>query len=267
MKFAWISWKRDRWVLLFFLAFYVGFAFFAAHIQERLVYVPGEQDFETCPYMRDAERVTFEGTRMYYKEAGGVIAVVYHGNAGSACDRDYYADMFEKNGLSYLIIEYAGYSNDTARSPSHALLKRDVEHAVAFLQLKTFDKTVVVGESIGVGFASYHAQLAPPEKILLISAFSDILSAAREEYWFYPSFMLSLLVDNSLDNVRALANYRGEVLIVHGREDDIFPLHFGKGLYDALQTPYKNMTVIAGAGHNDIFGYPATYAAIEDFLK
>lgn len=263
-RFQILDWKRDRVILLVFVLFYITFGFFASRFQSHIIYIPDKQDFYTCPLMQSAERIDHQGTRMYFKDNGERVGVVYHGNAGSACDRALYAELLERHGYSYLIVEYAGYSGDTARSPSHALLKQDVEHVIDFMQSKNFTRSVILGESIGTGFASYHAKLAPPDKLILISPFTNILNVAKDEFWYYP---VSLMVDNALDNVEVLAAYSGNVLVIHGRQDDILPLHFGKELYGGLKSTKKQMVIIEGAGHNDLFEHPETYAAIEAFLR
>lgn len=200
---------------------------------------------------------------MYFKDNGPRIVVLYHGNFGSACDRSFYAGVFERAGYSYLIPEYAGYSNDVV-NPSHDRIKRDVPHVVDFLRTKNFSEVVVVGESIGDSFAAYHAALLSPQKLLLISPFKDLAAIARVHFWYYPT---SLLVKNPFDNVASLEKFPGEVRLIHGDKDDIIPLALGQEFFKELATTRKEIVVIKNAGHNDLFAFPETYQAIEEFLK
>ncbi len=199
---------------------------------------------------------------MYVKDTEKPTVVLYHGNAGSACDRSFYAKIFTQAGYGYIIVEYAGYSNDT-QTPSHRLIKRDVENVVALIREKSISDVTVVGESIGTRLASYHASVAPPERLLLISPFTDLVAVARERFWFYPT---SLLVNNAFDNVTFLPNYTNLTMIIHGDADRIIPHTLGHELHNSLTGP-KAFITIAGAGHNDLFIYPEIYTAIDEFLK
>ena len=255
--------KNSLAAVWFFVVFYVVYGIFLTVRQESIIYQPSPQDFSTCPNLVQAEKITHGGTRMYFKDNGPRVAVLYHGNFGSACDRAFIAGLFEQAGYSYLLPEYAGYSNDNGK-PSHERIKKDVEHAVDFLRTRNFSEVVVVGESVGDRFASYHASLLPPKKLLLISSFTTLVDIAREAFWFYP---ISLLVRDEFDNAHLLEDFQKEVVLLHGDKDDIIPLALGQKLFAQLTTPHKKMILIPGAGHNDLFAFPETYQAIDDFLK
>lgn len=242
--------------------FYITFGIYLTINQERMVYRPFPQDFASCPHFDASETISFQGTRMYVSGTTGPTAVLYHGNAGSACDRYFYAEKFARAGYNYIIVEYAGYSNDT-RQPQHELIKQDVENVIAYLDNENADDITVVGESIGTGFATYHADLAPPKKLLLVSPFTDLSDIARRHFWFYPT---SLLVDNALSNIESMQHYSGRVTIIHGTEDTIIPYQLGRNLFATITTE-KEFIDIEGAGHNDLFTVPETSAAIQHFLQ
>jgi len=229
--------------------------------QERIVYQPFPQDFATCPALAEAERVTFNGTRMYMHATTLPVAVLYHGNAGSACDRALYANLFTSAGYGYILVEYAGYSNDP-EPPSHERIKLDARNVISFMQASGIDARVVVGESIGTGVAAYHASLYPPEKLLLIAPFTNLIDVARTRFWFYPS---SLLVNNAFDLSSALEAYPGSVRIIHGTSDTIIPFELGQALYDSLATE-KELLPITNADHNNLCRFPETTVAITSFL-
>jgi pimeloyl-ACP methyl ester carboxylesterase len=198
---------------------------------------------------------------MYVSTTTGPVVVLYHGNAGSACDRAFYTQFFTDAGYGYVLVEYAGFSNDP-REPSHELIKQDVRNVISYLQTTKVNGVAIVGESIGTGFAAYHASLAPPQKLLLITPFTDLLDIAKGRFWLYPT---SLLVDNALDNTTALKNYRGNVTIIHGAEDSIIPYKLGQRLFNSLSAE-KEFVTITGSDHNDLFTYQETSTAIQNFL-
>lgn len=253
--------KQNIIALSLFAIFYISFGFLLYLNQERIVYQPFPQDFGSCERFAEADKVTLNGTRMYVHGTNKPTVVLYHGNAGSACDRDLYAHLFTQAGYGYVIVEYAGYSNDS-RTPTHNLIKEDVRNVIKHLNSEDISNISIVGESIGTGAASYHTSLQVPEKLILISPFTDLHDIARNRFWFYPT---SLLVDNAFDNQAALQNYKGEVLIIHGNNDSIIPFKLGKELYNELLAE-KEFITINEAGHNNLFSYQQTHAAIQEFL-
>ena len=249
--------------LSIFIFLYVTFGIYLSLNQTKVVYHPSPQDFASCEYFADAQKVNHQGTRMYVEtNEKKPTVILYHGNAGSACNRYFYADMFSQAGYGYIVVEYAGYSNDT-QAPSHALIKQDVESVVSYLDDYQLSSVYVVGVSIGTGAATYHTSLKAPEKLLLISPFTDLQAVAKDRFWFYPT---SLLVDNAFDNVSALENYSGDTTIIHGTADTIIPYALGQELFQSLSGS-KKLISIPEAGHNDLFRHAVMYQAIKEFLE
>lgn len=254
--------KRNIIALSIFVIFYISFGVFLTLKQESVVYHPFPQDFDSCSDFSSAEKIEHHDTRMYVKDSTKPTIVLYHGNAGSACDRYFYANLFSQAGYGYIVVEYAGYSNDT-KDPTHNLLKQDVENVISYIKENGIDSPIIVGESIGTGLASYHTSPAPPARLLLISPFTDLADVASNRFWFYPT---SLLVDNAFDNVSNLKNYSGETTIIHGAEDSIIPYKLGSKLHQSLSGNSQLITIEA-AGHNDLFTKPSTYEALNNFLS
>ncbi len=255
--------KRTKVFIVIFIVFYVLFGAFLTVRQERFIYFPTPQDFTSCAGFRDAEKINYKNTRMYFKDNGPGIVVLYHGNYGSACDRSFYAKMFELAGYSYLVPEYAGFSNDKKPS-SHKRIKSDVENVVSFLQAKNFSRVLLVGESIGVGFASYHSFLSEPDGILFLSPFTNLIDVARVHYWYYP---VSFLVKNPFNNIELLKDYSNKIYIIHGGKDEVIPLELGQALFDSLTTKDKKMIVVPEYGHNNLLLSKEVEDVFDEFLS
>jgi len=253
--------KRNTRALSIFAIFYISFGIFITVYQEKVIYHPNEQSFENCPALVSAKKITHQDTRMYVSNTDRPTIVLYHGNAGSACDRDLYTNIFTQADHGYILVEYAGYSNDS-RTPSHDLMKQDVKNVISYLEQENISDVTVVGESIGTGAASYHTSLSVPKKLILISPFTNLKDIAKDRFWFYPT---KLLVDNAFDNREALQEYTGKTLIIHGNEDDVIPYELGNKLFESISSK-KDFITIEGAGHNNLFTHQETYAAIHDFL-
>jgi pimeloyl-ACP methyl ester carboxylesterase len=253
--------KRNLIAIGIFIIFYVGFGIYLTLSQEKVIYQPFAQDFDSCDAFAEVEKVNQAGTRMYVSGTDKPVVVLYHGNAGSACDRWFYADTFKQAGYDFVIVEYSGYSNDLV-APSHKRTKANVKNVIAFLSERDVDDVSIVGESLGAGTASYHASIAPPEKLLLISPFKDLASAAGQKFWFYPT---SLLVDNAFDNVEKLSGYGGRVTIIHGEKDRLASFSLSQELFTSINTE-KEFIEVTGAGHNDLFLFDQAFQGLTDFL-
>ena len=247
--------------ILLILAVYILYGLFLYMFQSNFIYFPDKQDFNECSGFSDAEKVNVNGTRLYYKHNTDKLLVFYHGNAGSACDRSYVKDQFEKMNYSYIFVEYAGYSND-ARKPSKELILQDVENTISFIKKKKFSEIVLAGESIGTGPVSYHASLTKPDKIVLMAPFTRMSDVARKHYAIYP---IKLLLRNEYDNERWLQSTSSNILIIHGSKDNVVPIKLSKKLSQSVKNA-KHIT-IDGAGHNDLYDYEEMWKSIHNFLN
>lgn len=241
--------------------------------QTSYIYFPDNRDFYACAYFSDEEKIEHNGTRMYYKQNGEKLVVLYHGNAGSACDRTLYASYFDAHDISYLLVEYAGYAGDT-REPSRKLLLEDTEHVVDMLKTLKYETVVVLGESVGTGIATHHMKLQEPDlsrkgkaevdKLILVSPFTRLSDVAKIHYPWYP---VKLALREEYDNISSLSDYTGELLIIHGTDDQIIPYEMSERLYDqASQATTKELMPIDGAGHNDLFAYDEMFEKITEFV-
>jgi pimeloyl-ACP methyl ester carboxylesterase len=255
--------KRNKIALGIFAFFYISYGLVLTLMQESIIYQPWPQDFTACSALADATAVTHNGTRMYVEHGERGLVVLYHGNAGSACDRAFYVREFQRAGFGYVLVEYAGYSNDE-RKPTHDLIKQDVRNVVSYLQDHPAPRTVVVGESIGTGAASLHTALQAPDHLVLIAPFASLSDMAQRKFWFYPS---RWLVDNAFDNVSLLQTYQGPVTIIHGDNDMIIAQKSGLLLFEQLTTTQKEFVSLSGYGHNDLFMSPEPFLILGMILR
>lgn len=229
--------------------------------QGSFIYYPDRQDFDNCPGFADAEKISINGTRAYFKNNSDKIIVFYHGNAGSACQRAYLGKKFEKLGYSYIFPEYAGYSADI-RQPSKQLLFNDVDNINDFVKRHPFKQTLVAGESLGCAMAAYHASADRDARLLLISPFKSLAAIAKISY---PAYPVSLMIRDRYDNGEYATKIKS-VRIIHGELDEIIPISESRKLF-ALFRGDKSFVAIPRAHHNDIYVFPEADAAIDSFLK
>jgi pimeloyl-ACP methyl ester carboxylesterase len=220
---------------------------------------------EECAELPNAQIITAEGTRAYYVESGSStkLAVSYHGNGERACDSAYLVNWLIQHGYNVLAVEFSGYAGDRSQKPSVKLLLRDTEHIDAWIKKENFSDLLIIGRSIGTGFASYHASLTSPQKLLLISSFDTLAQITKTHYPVYP---ITFLLKTDLDNA-ANASFGKEILMIHGTEDVIIPIERGRALFEKLPQQKKTFVSIPGYAHNDVLDSPESWSAIASFVK
>lgn len=252
-------------VLIIALTVVLIFSVFMFFNQEKFIYFPDDQDFDNCPGFADSEKVSVSGTRMYYLEdkESETILVYYHGNAGSVCDRAFVKDRLKDAGNSLLFVEYTGYSGDT-RKPSKNLILQDVKNAKEFISQSGHEKIVLMGTSLGSAISTYHQTLQEPEKLILLSPFDSLSEVGKIHYPFLP---IRLLLREEYDTAEWLRDYTGEIMIIHGTQDEIIPIKLSKRLYNLVPSHNKNYITVKGATHNNLLHQPEVWEAVIDFLN
>lgn len=179
-----------------------------------------------------------------------------HGNGETA---DYWVDQFgpvQSWGWGVLLLEYPGYGSAPGK-PSEASIR------LAALNLYDWaasdgriDSTRIVayGRSLGGGAAAHLAAARPIAGLILESAFTSLRPLAGK--YFVPGW----LVRDPFDNLRALRDYRGPLLVLHGSGDRLVPVREGRAL--AASVPGSEFHVLP-CGHNDC---PRPWGVMQPFL-
>lgn len=167
---------------------------------------------------------------------------------------------FTKLGAGVLLVEYPGYGRSEG-APSQNSITDTFVAAYDFITAKKdidVSRIIFAGRSIGGGALCALAEKRPPAALILISTFTSVRSFASN--YFVPGFMIR----DPFDNLKTVEAYKGPVLIIHGKQDEIIP--FSHGI--ALSKAALNCKMIAyDCGHNDCPPDPALFwSDIENFL-
>jgi len=180
-----------------------------------------------------------------------------HGNAETADEWVYTFEPLRAVGWSVLLLEYPGYAG-TAGSPSETSISAAARAAFDWLTADPrvdAHEIVAYGRSLGTGPASRLAADRPIAGLILESGFTSVRPLAAR--FLIPGF----LVRDPFDNVTALEHYRGPLLVLHGRHDDVIPFAHG----EALAAGVPGSTFVAmDCGHNDC---PRPWDAIQTWAE
>jgi pimeloyl-ACP methyl ester carboxylesterase len=175
-------------------------------------------------------------------------AIVFHGNAGHAGHRVYYAAALTRWGVRVILAEYPGYGPREGALGEQSLVG-DAERAIALAHRTFGEPLLLIGESLGAGVAA-GAGVRHRDKIagaLLVTPWDRLENVAAHHYPWVP---VKLFLRDRYDSVAHLAQFGRPVLVAVAERDSIVPARFGTALYQALAQP-KRLAVIPGADHND----------------
>ena len=116
-------------------------------------------------------------------------------------------------------------------------------------------RIVAYGRSIGGGAACQLAARRPVSALILESSFTSVRPFARG--FGAPGF----LVRDPFDNLAAVREWRGPLLLLHGGRDDIIPPGHSKAL--AAAAPQAELHLLP-CGHNDC---PRQWPLVRAFLE
>ncbi|MGU7778725.1 alpha/beta hydrolase [Burkholderia sp. PU8-34] len=223
-------------------------------VQDRLIYFPERitvREIVSGELQAWPSTDAFRGLVAEPAGAARGTAIVFHGNAGHAGYRSYYATALTRMGLRVILAEYPGYGPRDG-APSEASLVADAQQTIAIAHRRYGMPLLLVGESLGAGVA---AEAGARERdnvtgLLLITPWDTLGHVAAHHYPWLP---VTWLLRDRYDSAAHLASFGRPVVVAVAEHDSIVPARFGEGLYDALADP-KRLTVVKSAEHNDWIG-------------
>ncbi len=243
-------------ILLVLLISY-GVICLAAYLgQSRLLYFPGGTDRTAIE--RQAARFGLRPWPASGPELRGLLGnagpsgnrgtiLVFHGNAGSAGDRAYYALALERRGFRVILAEYPGYGGRPGSTNERSLVEDGMETFRRALQ--EFGPPVYLwGESLGCGVVTGIARRVGSDArgLVLLTPWSDLPALAQHVYPWLPA---RWLVRDRFDNVANLRDYADPVAVVIAGRDEVIPGRLSHDLYASIRGTKRRWT-FEGAGHN-----------------
>jgi fermentation-respiration switch protein FrsA (DUF1100 family) len=196
-------------------------------------------------------------------DAKGTILVL-HGNAQNLSTHVNGVLWLVQAGFDLFIFDYRGYGKSEG-SPEIKGVHLDAKAALKTLLCmpRTGGKPVVVlGQSLGGAIAVYTTANSPYKDriaaLVIDSAFSSYRLIAREKLsqscltWPF-QYPLSFLVSDSYSPIRWIKQVSPvPLLIIHGEQDPVVPVHHGRMLYEEALQP-KEFWISPVPGHISSF--------------
>ena len=201
-------------------------------------------------YFKTTDGLTLHGWffQAAKRDARATILVL-HGNAENLSTHVNGVLWLVKEGFNLFIFDYRGYGRSQGK-PSIKGVHVDAEAALkTLLSLPNMDKEqiIVLGQSIGGAIAVYTVANTPYKDrisaLVIDSAFSSYRLIAREKLaqvfitWPF-QYPLSLFFNDDYSPVKCIKRVSPvPLLIIHGEQDPVVPVHHGQMLYDAALQP------------------------------
>lgn len=269
----WISlnkkWKRRLLIaLIIYLLAGLGIYLF----QEKFIFQPIAIASETplnITHPHEEIRVpvqegkTIHITRFTVSDAPVRGAVLYfHGNAGNV---EYHADaapLLTRLGYEVWMPDYPGYGKSTGPR-SEAILQQDAELVFKLLRARfAADSIIIYGQSLGSGPATWLASRVDCGQLILQSPFSSLPDLMRR---YAPIYPMGWLAKYQFNNAERLPEVDAPITIIHGTDDRIIPIRFGRKLAKAAPGRVR-MIELEGVGHNDMLANPQFQSSLTDVV-
>ena len=174
--------------------------------------------------------------------------IVFHGNAGTAADREYYLLPLGSMGYRVILAEYPGYGRRTGRLGEQSFVD-DARKTVQIAAEKYKGPVYLLGESLGCGVVAGVAKDTSLDiaGVVLITPWKTLLAVAKD---YYPYLPVGWFLKDRYDTPENLKFFQGKIAVVGAEHDEVVPVRHAKELFTLLPKD-KKMWIIKGAGHND----------------
>jgi pimeloyl-ACP methyl ester carboxylesterase len=195
--------------------------------------------------------------------------IFFNGNADLAILSGKRLKKYASFGFNVVTVDYRG-SGESDGTLTLANLKSDslaIYQNVASREDLGTKKILAYGWSLGSFAATHLAMHKPIDGLILEGAETNVQETLDAWTPWYAKLFVRFNVEPGLaaaDNLVALKEYKGPLLIISGQQDKISPPILSERLYMTSNSSYKNWVNLK-AKHDDIFDAPEFSPSIEVF--
>ena len=200
--------------------------------------------------------------------------LLFHGNGEIAADYQYFVDFFFQCEVNLAVVDFRGYGFSSGE-PYYTSLITDAlpiynEFCKWVIKNNINDSIFILGRSLGSICASEIGSHNPGSLrgIIFESGFASIYDMMSRLFRVTgPEITPELLSEYSNDT--RIRKFEKPVLVIHGTNDFIIPSFQGQLIYESVPEGIeKNLVLIEGAGHNNIFSYEEEYLMpLKEFIN
>jgi pimeloyl-ACP methyl ester carboxylesterase len=197
------------------------------------------------------------GGRFYLAAPAGPHLLFFHGNGEIAADYDEAGAIYNQLGISLLAIDYRGYGRSQGNPSVVSLLPDALAVCDQTLEwLRERQRTgpfLVMGRSLGSAPAIEVAYRRKDKiaALILDSAFAHSLPLL--DLIGIPVEALGLREEDGFRNYEKIVFISKPTLLIAGQRDELIPPTESETLLQNSGAHRKELVLVPGAGHNDLF--------------
>jgi hypothetical protein len=157
-----------------------------------------------------------------------------------------------------MIAEYRGYGRSQGVPSVTAMMAdahRCLDRALDWLPEQDFTGPVaVMGRSLGSACAIELAASRPRDLAGLVVESGVAFEGPLLRLLGLDPDALGLAENDGFGNLEKIASWTGPTLFLHGEQDILVPPNNAQALFEACPAADKKLSVIPGAGHNNLIG-------------
>jgi pimeloyl-ACP methyl ester carboxylesterase len=225
---------------------------------------PGASDF-----LVPVEEGVSISCRFYPAGDDSPCLLYFHGNGEVACEHDWIAQLYSREGINLFVADYRGYGRSDG-VPTFATMTADAHPILSFF-IETVGSSgrsvplFLMGRSLG-SHCAVELAFHYPERFrgLIVESGSSSMTRLLELFGL-SSERLSRLGETVSARIRSITL---PALIIHGESDGLIPLDEAITLHEGIGSQDKRLVVIPGADHNSVLavGMDQYFAAIREFV-
>jgi hypothetical protein len=196
----------------------------------------------------------------------------FHGNGEIVSDYDDLGPVFNRQGINFMVADYRGYGKSSG-SPTVSSMLADCHKILDFVlcELDTRNFTgplTVMGRSLGSAPA---LELAADRRdnidgLVIESGFAH--AAPLLKTLGLDPDVIGFHETQGFGNADKIKEWHKPLLVIHAQFDHIIDFSQGRDLYNLCPSTDKDLLMIPGANHNDIFikGFDVYLDRLRKFL-
>ena len=193
------------------------------------------------------------------------LGVVYFlkGNSRSIKGWGKFAKDYVGKGYDFFMMDYRGFGKSKGRR-SEEIINNDIEYVYNWLtsQYKQ-SEIVVLGRSLGCGFAARVAAWNTPKMLILDSPYYSFQFQIQRFVWWLP---LRWILRYKIPTYQYLKSVKCPVFIIHGDHD--FLISYDQGMRLQQENPDKtSLITIKGGRHNNLPSFESYHKALYKILN
>ena len=246
--------------------------------QEKMLF-PGTklpENFQFRAIENLSERsIEVEGARLsalhFQNDSPRGLIFFLHGNAGNLDSWVPDVEFYKQERYDLFMIDYRGYGKSSGKIQSQRQLEADVEKAWQLVAPQYEERNlpiVIYGRSLGTYLATNLARSKQADLLVLVSPYTSIRAMAKRAFPWAPSWLLRYPMAND----EIIHEISPPLLILHGINDRLIPAQHAETLHRLSREKGKmtrlssNLTLVDGAGHNDIHEFSEYTSTLSNAL-